>query len=72
MYAGLNNFVVQVKRATQNFSPVTYLDNNSEMTTFFNTERIQLSKTLTNWFEYNVDRTSTSFTDHIVYTDQLF
>ena len=70
--AYLNNLVVLVKRSTQNFSPLAYKDNDGELTTFFRQEKIQLSKSLSNWIEFSIDKISTSFTDQVFYTDQLF
>ena len=69
--AQLVNFMVNVKRANQNFSPKTYIENGNEMTTYFHSDQIVLSNAVSNQFEWNLKPTTNLYTDAILYTDQL-
>jgi len=70
--AAANNLLVQVKRMTRQFSsPNTYENNGREMVPFFNVERITLSSTISNYFEYAVVQRQNQYSKNPVYSDQL-
>lgn len=65
----LPQIIVNTKRVTQDFSPVTYKENDDNLTTFFSHERFSLSKFNSIRQAYNVHEQEISFTSRVMYTD---
>ena len=69
--AVLSDITVETKISSEFFSPKTFLDNGKKMNSVFLQDNFQLSKSLAMKYKYAVQKVETSFSNRLLYNDQL-